>query len=94
LNAWGIQLSGKSDWFECEKVTLPAANTADGVGDSADRLMQGRRYEQWIASAPMKRWDVGSNLSRLRVQPQWLGQNAPVGRKEQFLTMRRSYARA
>ena len=51
-------------------MTLPAANTADGIGYSTGRLVQGRRYEQWITSAPVKRWKVGSDLSSLLILPQ------------------------
>jgi catalase len=73
MTYWGAQLFGKRYRIEREEVTLAAAHTAHGVGEHTDRLVQGRRYEQWIASAPVKRWNVGSNLSRLPVLPQWFG---------------------
>lgn len=58
--------------FERKKVGLAAADTTDSVGDCTDHFVQGRRYEQWIAGAPMKRWDETPNLSRLSILPQWL----------------------
>jgi hypothetical protein len=73
MNHWGAQLFEKPHRIEGEKMTLTAANAADGIGDSSDRFMEGNRYEQWIASSTVKRWDVGSNLSRLPVLPQGLG---------------------
>ena len=41
MNYWGAQLFGKPHRIEGEKMTLTAANTADGVGDSTDRFMEG-----------------------------------------------------
>ncbi len=64
LNDWSARRFGKCHRTESEKMTLPAAAAADGIGYSAGRLVQGGRYKQWIASSTVKRWDVGSNLSR------------------------------
>jgi len=72
MNPWDVQFSRERYRFERKKVGLAAADTTDSVGDCTDRFVQGRRYEQWIAGAPMKRWDEGSNLSRLSILPQWL----------------------
>jgi hypothetical protein len=46
MNYWGAQLFEKPYRIESKKMTLTAANAADGIGDSSDRFMEGSRYEQ------------------------------------------------
>ena len=86
---WDTQFFGKRHRFQRQKMTLAAAHTADSVGDGAHRLVQGWRYEQWIACATVKRREVDARLSFLPFLPQRLGEDPPVCGEEQLLMMRR-----